>query len=168
MKMKIAKYYFKTSYRADCLIKIYKYIKKKKMIFFSKLILRYLEKSTGVELSFHAEIGEIKIAHGKNIVIGGNSKIGDNVTIYNGVTIGVSGKLYKDQQGKLMQKSDYPIIERNCIIYTGAKILGGITIGENSIIGANSIIKENISSNSVVSINSELKISKNNFDLNEF
>ena len=166
--MKIAKYYFKTSYRADCLIKIYKYIKKKKMIFFSKLILRYLEKSTGVELSFHAEIGEIKIAHGKNIVIGGNSKIGDNVTIYNGVTIGVSGKLKTEQNGKVMQSNEYPTIEKNCIIYTGSKILGGITIGENSIIGANSVVISDIPRNSIVAGIPGITKNINKLDLSKY
>ena len=166
--MNIAKYYFKTSYRAEFLIQLYKKLKTKRLYFLSKLILRKLERSAGVELSFNAKVGRIRIAHGKDIVIGGTSKIGDNVTIYNGVTIGVSGRLSYDKMGKLMQLTEYPIIEKNCIIYTGAKILGGITIGENTIIGANVVVKTDIPANSVVSNKTETSLSDNKYDLNDF
>ena len=137
-------------------------------MFLSKLVLRKLEKSTGVELSCFAEIGNIRIAHGKNIVIGGNSKVGDNVTIYNGVTLGVSGRLRIEDNGSVMQINDYPTIEDNCIIYTGAKILGGITIGKNSIIGANSVVIKDVPENSlVVGIPGQIK-SLMKFDLSKY
>jgi serine O-acetyltransferase len=55
-----------------------------------------------------------------------------------------------EDNGSVMQINDYPTIEDNCIIYTGAKILGGITIGKNSIIGANTVVIKDVPENSVV------------------
>lgn len=162
------KYIFKTGYRAEILIRLYKFTKSKKLRILSRFILLHLEKSTGVELSEFATIGNIKIAHGKNIVIGGNSVIGNNVTIYNGVTLGISGKLYNHKSGKIMQTNDYPTVEDNCIIYAGAKVLGNITIGHNSIVGANAVVLTNIPANSIVT-GIPAKVAKSNkYDLSKF
>ena len=74
------------------------------------------------------------------IVIGETSIIGDNVTIYHGVTLG----------GVSLEKGKrHPTIENNVIIGAGAKILGNITIGDNSKIGANSVILKDVPKNSV-------------------
>lgn len=93
---------------------------------------------SGFEIYYTAEIGYgLKINHGLGTVIGARTKIGNNCLFHHGVTIG----------GKNNQR---PIIENNVIIYPGAKILGGITIGENSIIGANSVVLKNVPENSKV------------------
>ena len=89
------------------------------------------------------------------IVIGETSIIGDNVTIYHGVTLG----------GVSLEKGKrHPTIENNVIIGAGAKILGNITIGDNSKIGANSVILKDVPKNSVaVGIPGKI-ITKNNSD----
>ena len=91
--------------------------------------------------------------HGMGIVIGETSIIGDNVTIYHGVTLG----------GVSLEKGKrHPTIENNVIIGAGAKILGNITIGDNSKIGANSVILKDVPKNSVaVGIPGKI-ITKNN------
>ena len=93
--------------------------------------------------------------HGMGIVIGETSIIGDNVTIYHGVTLG----------GVSLEKGKrHPTIENNVIIGAGAKILGNITIGDNSKIGANSVILKDVPKNSVaVGIPGKI-ITKNNSD----
>lgn len=161
------KYIFKTGYRAERLIRLYKFVKSKKLRVLSRLILLHLEKSTGVELSEFATIGSIKIAHGKNIVIGGNSVIGNNVTIYNGVTLGISGKLYNHESGRTMQTNDYPTIEDNCIIYTGAKVLGNITIGDNSIVAANAVVVKSMPSNSIIAGIPANVVKSNKYDISK-
>jgi serine O-acetyltransferase len=167
MSFSLYNYLFRTGYRAEKIIAFYRVLKHKKYKCLSKVMLLYCERSTGVELSYFAQVGKIKIAHGKNIVIGGKSIIGNNVTIYNGVTLGVSGSLY-DDMGKVMQVDDYPVIEDNCIIYTGAKILGNIKIGTNSIVGANSVVISNVPPNSIVAGNPARIIKSNEYDLSKF
>ncbi len=71
------------------------------------------------------------IDHGMGVVIGETCEIGDNVTIYQGVTLGGTGK----EKGKR-----HPTIQDNVLIATGAKVLGSITVGENSKIGAGSVV----------------------------
>jgi serine O-acetyltransferase len=82
----------------------------------------------------------IKLPHPLGIVIGAGVVIKDNVTIFQQVTLGGKGGFHK---------LDYPIIENNVIIYAGAKILGSVTIGQNSIIGANSVVLSDIPPDSV-------------------
>jgi serine O-acetyltransferase len=167
--MKIIKWFYDTGFRACQYYKLAEFFKKRNFIKVAKLVLVICKSSTGVEFSISCKVGKnFKIAHGQNIVIGGNSTIGDNVTVYNSVTLGVSGRLYMDINGKLMQFEDYPTIGNNCIIYTGAKILGNTVIGDNSIIGANSVVINSFSDNSIIAgIPATLK-SINKFDLSSF
>ncbi|MEZ2718727.1 serine O-acetyltransferase EpsC [Niallia circulans] len=89
-----------------------------------------------------AEIDEkFKVPHPTGIVIGEGTIIGKNVCIYQHVTIGSSGKKN--------ELREYPHIGDNVTIYAGAKIIGGIKIGDNSIIGANSVVNKDIPANSV-------------------
>jgi serine O-acetyltransferase len=97
---------------------------------------------TGIEIHPGARIGErFFIDHGMGVVIGETSEIGDDVTIYHGVTLG--GTTW--QKGKR-----HPTIGNNVVIGTGAKVLGPVTIGDNTRIGANSVVIHDIPSNSVV------------------
>jgi serine O-acetyltransferase len=97
---------------------------------------------TGIEIHPGAKIGKaFFIDHGMGVVIGETSEIGDNVTIYHGVTLG--GTTW--QKGKR-----HPTIGNNVVLGTGAKILGPVRIGDGTRIGANSVVIHDIPSNSVV------------------
>jgi serine O-acetyltransferase len=96
-----------------------------------------------IEIPYTAEIGGgLLIPHPKCIFIHTKSIIGKNVTISQGVTIG--GNLYKQKNGRRS-----PIIGDNVLISAGAKILGPVTVGDNSIIGANAVVINDIPPNSV-------------------
>lgn len=82
--------------------------------------------------------GNINLPHPQNIVLGNGVKIGNNVTIYQDVTIGV--KKADDANAG----SAYATIEDNVCIYAGAKIIGNITIGESSVIGCNSVVNKDV------------------------
>lgn len=97
---------------------------------------------TGIEIHPSAKIGErLFIDHGEGVVIGETTVIGNDVIIYQQVTLGGTGK----EHGKR-----HPTIGNNVIIGAGAKILGNITIGDNVRIGAGSVVVENVPDNSTV------------------
>jgi serine O-acetyltransferase len=97
---------------------------------------------TGIEIHPGAKIGrKFFIDHGMGVVIGETSEIGDNVTLYHGVTLG--GTTWK----KIKR---HPTIGNNVVIGAGAKVLGPIKIGDNSKIGANSVVVNEIPPNSIV------------------
>lgn len=97
---------------------------------------------TQIEIHPGARIGEgLFIDHGAGVVIGETTEIRDNVTLYQGVTLGGTGK----EKGKR-----HPTIGNNVVISTGAKIMGSITIGDNSKIGAGSVVLKNVPPNSTV------------------
>lgn len=97
---------------------------------------------TGIEIHPGAKIGEgLFIDHGMGVVIGETTEIGNNVTLYQGVTLGGTGK----EKGKR-----HPTIGNNVVISTGAKVLGSIKIGDNVKIGAGSVVLRNVPSNCTV------------------
>ena len=97
---------------------------------------------TGVEIHPGAKIGRrLFIDHGMGVVIGETSIIGDDVTLYQGVTLGGTGK----EHGKR-----HPTLEDGVVVGGGAKILGNITIGKNCRIGAGSVVVRNVPENSTV------------------
>jgi len=97
---------------------------------------------TGIEIHPGATIGRrLFIDHGMGVVIGETSVVGDDVTLYQGVTLGGTGK----EHGKR-----HPTIGNNVVIGGGAKILGNITIGENCRVGAGSVVLRDILDNSTV------------------
>ncbi|MFC4025138.1 serine O-acetyltransferase [Oceanobacillus longus] len=100
--------------------------------------------SFGTYLSLKAEIGQnLEFRHLTGVVIGEGVKIGNNVIIYQQVTLG--GQNLGD--GK---KAKYPVIEDNVTLFSGAKILGAVKVGENSIVGANSVVIKDVPKNSIV------------------
>ena len=107
----------------------------------------YAHRQTGIDIHPGATIGRnFYIDHGTGIVIGETTIIGDNVKIYQGVTLGAF-YVAKD----LADQKRHPTIEDNVTIYAGATILGGTTIiGENSVIGGNVWITKSIQPNSIV------------------
>src|SRR5437763_6090357 len=97
---------------------------------------------TGIEIHPSAHIGEsFFIDHGMGVVIGETAKIGDNVTLYQGVTLGGTG---------FARGKRHPTVEDNVTIGSGAKLLGPITIGHGSKIGANSVVIHDVPANSTV------------------
>ena len=118
--------------------------------FFWKLTLKLLGRIisnisrflTGIEIHPAVKIGKnFFIDHGMGIVIGETTVIGDNVSIYQGVTLGGT---------KWEKRKRHPSISDNVVIGAGAKVLGPITVGKNSKIGANSVVTRNVPSNTVV------------------
>lgn len=97
-----------------------------------RLVSQFSRWFTGIEIHPGAKIGEgLFIDHGMGVVIGETTELGDNVTIYQGVTLGGTGK----EKGKR-----HPTIGNNVVIGAGAKVLGPIEIGANSRIGAGSVV----------------------------
>ena len=97
---------------------------------------------TGIEIHPGARIGRrLFIDHGMGVVIGETSVVGDDVTLYQGVTLGGTGK----EHGKR-----HPTLEDNVVVGGGAKILGNIIVGKNCRIGAGSVVLRNVPENSTV------------------
>jgi serine O-acetyltransferase len=115
---------------------------KRKFYFLARVISQVSRFFTGIEIHPGAKIGRrFFIDHGMGVVIGETCEIGDNVTVFQGVTLGGTGK----EKGKR-----HPTIKDNALIATGAKVLGSITIGENSKIGAGSVVLKEVPPNSTV------------------
>ena len=97
---------------------------------------------TGIEIHPGARIGHgLFIDHGSGVVIGETTEIGDNVTMYQGVTLGGTGK----QTGKR-----HPTVGDNVVFGAGAKVLGAVTVGDNAKIGAGSVVVSDVPKNSTV------------------
>lgn len=114
----------------------------KKHYFLARWVSQRAARKTGIEIHPGATIGKgLFIDHGHGVVIGETAIIGDNVTLYQGVTLGGTGK----QKGKR-----HPTLEDNVMVGTGAKVLGDITIGAGSMIGAGSVVLNDVPPNSTV------------------
>lgn len=114
----------------------------KKHYFLARWVSQRGVRKTGIEIHPGAQIGKgLFIDHGNGVIIGETSILGDNVTLYQGVTLGGTGK----EQGKR-----HPTIGNNVMISAGAKVLGSFTIGDNSKIGAGSVVLEEVPPNSTV------------------
>ena len=110
--------------------------------FWARFISQRAARKTGIEIHPGATIGKgFFIDHGSGVIIGETSIIGDNVTLYQGVTLGGTGK----ETGKR-----HPTIGNNVMISAGAKIIGSFTVGGNSKIGAGSVVIEEVPPNCTV------------------
>ena len=110
--------------------------------FRARYISQKAARKTGIEIHPGAVIGKgFFIDHGTGVIIGETSIIGDNVTLYQGVTLGGTGK----ETGKR-----HPTLEDNVMVSAGAKIIGSFTVGENSKIGAGSVVIEEVPPNCTV------------------
>lgn len=115
---------------------------KARMYFLARLISQFSRHLTGIEIHPGAQIGKrFFIDHGMGVIIGETSVIGDDVLLYQGVTLGGTGL----QKGKR-----HPTIGNNVVIGAGAKILGNIIVGDNSYIGANAVVIKDVPPNSTV------------------
>ncbi len=114
----------------------------KKHYFLARLISQRAVRKTGIEIHPGATIGEgLFIDHGNGVVIGETTIIGNNVTLYQGVTLGGTGK----EHGKR-----HPTLEDNVMVSSGARVLGSFTVGENSKIGAGSVVLKEVPPNCTV------------------
>lgn len=110
--------------------------------FLARWVSQRAVRKTGIEIHPGAKIGKgLFIDHGNGVIIGETTVIGDNVTLYQGVTLGGTGK----EHGKR-----HPTIGNNVMISAGAKVLGSFTIGDNSKIGAGSVVLSEVPPNSTV------------------
>ena len=107
-----------------------------------KLVSQRGVRKTGIEIHPGATIGKgLFIDHGSGVIIGETAILGDNITLYQGVTLGGTGK----EQGKR-----HPTLEDNVMVSAGAKVIGSFTIGKNSKIGAGSVVIEEVPPNCTV------------------
>ncbi|MDO8663026.1 MAG: serine O-acetyltransferase EpsC [Candidatus Omnitrophota bacterium] len=113
-----------------------------RFFFLARFISQMARWATGIEIHPGARIGKsLFIDHGMGVVIGETAIIGDNVLLYQGVTLGGTGL----EKGKR-----HPTIGNNVVIGGGAKVLGNITIGDNAYIGANAVVIKDVPANSTV------------------
>ncbi len=128
--------------------------------FIPRIMTEYAHSSTGIDINPGATIGEyFFIDHGTGVVIGETTTIGNNVKLYQGVTLGALSTRMGQQLANVKR---HPTIGDNVTIYSNSTVLGGETvIGENTIIGGNTFITESIPANTKVSAKSpELVIKK--------
>ena len=115
---------------------------RKKHYFLARWVSQRGARKTGIEIHPGARIGKgFFIDHGTGVIIGETTIIGNNVTLYQGVTLGGTGK----ERGKR-----HPTLKDNVMVSAGAKILGSFTIGENSKIGAGSVVLKEVPPNCTV------------------
>ncbi len=115
---------------------------KRRLYLLARLVSQWARWMTGVEIHPGAEIGKrLFIDHGMGVVIGETAVVGDDVTIYQGVTLGGTGK----EKGKR-----HPTILSRVVIGAGAQVLGNITVGENSRVGAASVVIDDVPDNSTI------------------
>lgn len=113
---------------------------KKNMFFAARAVSQYASKKTGIEIHPAATIGKrFFIDHGTGVVIGETTEIGNDVTLYQGVTLGGTGK----DVGKR-----HPTLGNNVMVGAGAKVLGPLKIGDNSMIAAGAVVLSDIPPNS--------------------
>ena len=110
--------------------------------FFPRFISHIGRFLTGIEIHPGAEIGKgFFIDHGMGVVIGETSQIGDNVLLYQGVTLGGTSQ---------QKKKRHPTLGNNVVVGTGAKLIGAITIGDNAKVGAGSVVINSVPPNATV------------------
>jgi serine O-acetyltransferase len=125
-----------------------------------RIMSEYMHSLTGIDIHPGAKIGKsFFIDHGTGVVIGETAEIGDNVKLYQGVTIGALS-FPKDEKGNIIKgRKRHPTIGNNVVIYSGATLLGGDTIiGDNAIIGGNTWI--------TISVEADTKITKGTEETN--
>lgn len=123
-----------------------------------RILTEYAHSKTGIDIHPGAKIGEyFFIDHGTGVVIGETTHIGNNVKIYQGVTLGALSV-----EKTMANKKRHPTVEDNVVIYSGATILGGETkIGKNSTIGGNVWLTKSVPDNSTVYHKPEIKVVEN-------
>ena len=131
-----------------------------KIYLIARIISQFSRFLTGIEIHPAAKIGKnLCIDHGMGVVIGETSEISDNVTIYHGVTLG--GISPAENSKEQVNVKRHPTIKDNCIIGSGAQILGPVVLEKNARIGANTVILKNVPENGTMIGNPARNINKN-------
>ena len=144
----IRNYFFNSGYYAVLCYRLARYFMFKKfppfgkgIPFLASLLIRHGISRSGCEINCGAEIDEgLIVDHSPGIVIGTGVRIGRKVNVFSGVTIG--GKNLKRYEPDKDER--YPVIGNEVVIFTGAKVLGGVQIGDRAIIGANAVVLESV------------------------
>ena len=103
-----------------------------------RMMTELAHSKTGIDIHPGAQIGRrFFIDHGTGVVIGGTAVIGDNVRLYQGVTLGAKSFPVDDNGRVLKDRPRHPILKDDVVVYSGASILGRITIGQGAVIGGN-------------------------------
>jgi serine O-acetyltransferase len=114
-----------------------------------RFISEMAHSETGIDIHPRAKIGEsFTIDHGTGVVIGSTSILGNNIKIYQGVTLGAKSFPLDDQGNPIKGIPRHPIVEDDVVIYAGATILGRVTIGKGSVIGGNVWVTSDVPPNS--------------------
>jgi serine O-acetyltransferase len=146
----IKHFFFDSGYVAVVCYRLGRYFLLKKFAPFNKgipfisiILTRFGIALCGCEINYYAEIDEgFCLAHSPGVVIGARVKIGKNVTIYSGVTLGAKVKVTDPCKKK--ESNRFPTIGDDVTIYTGAKVLGSIVVGKGAVIGANSVLLSSV------------------------
>lgn len=132
---------FKSGFQAVLLYRFAHYFHKNNLGYLAWAITRFNQFLTSAEIEYNAEIGSgFFIAHPAGIVVGRGAKIGKNVNMYQGVTIGTRN----------LKHIKFPTINNDVTLFAGSKILGDVVVGSESIIGANAIILQDLAPSSII------------------
>ena len=120
-----------------------------KMDLVARIISQFSRFLTGIEIHPNAKIGKnLFIDHGMGVVIGETSDIGDNVTIYHGVTLGgISPSINSNAQRDIKR---HPTLKDNVVVGSGAQVLGPVVVEKNAKIGSNTVVTKDVSENAVM------------------
>lgn len=139
------------------------FLYERKLFFIARMTSQIARFFTGIEIHPGARIGRgLFIDHGMGVVIGETAEVGDDVTLFHGVTLGGTGK----DKGKR-----HPTVGNNVVIGCGAKVLGPITIGDNAKVGANAVVLKDVpSGTTAVGIPAQVKRGRNDgiMELNDY
>jgi serine O-acetyltransferase len=118
-----------------------------------RIMSEWAHSRTGIDIHPGARIGKsFFIDHGTGVVIGETAVIGDNVKMYQGVTLGALS-FPRDERGHIIRgKKRHPTLEDDVTVYAGATLLGDITIGRGAVIGGNVWIRESVPAEAVVTV----------------
>jgi len=152
----VYRFFFYPYYNVIYLYKLMKILYKNNFKLLSTLVRNSLIRNYGIFIGFETEIGEnLNLPHPQGIILGEGVKIGDNCTIYHQVTMG-------QKRGNLDNDNDYPIIGNGVTVFAGAKIIGNVKVGDNSVIAANSVVITDVESGSIYAGIPAKKVSENN------
>ena len=131
-----------------------------KLLLFARMLSQFSRFLTGIEIHPGAKIGKnLFIDHGMGCVVGESSEIGDNVTLYHGVTLGgISPSENSDKQRNVKR---HPTLKDNVIVGSSAQILGPVTVGNSARIGANAVVLKDVPENATMVGNPARNISTN-------
>jgi serine O-acetyltransferase len=135
---------FNPCFRAVALYRIAHICRRKGWFFLARWLAVHARLRYGIEISPLAAIGQrFKVAHGFGTTIGGTSSIGDDCVLFQQVTLGIVAP-------GISSDSSYPQLGNCVTVYAGARVLGGVRIGDGAVIAANAVVTEDVPSRALV------------------